>query len=100
MEMWIWRGRGVAQKEYRDLLAPCLAGANPALLRQIPGVAEGNFSAGGSRPVNNELCIDRVEDNDECTGLSQTEPLPEEISYPKIVNHGYAARSGGAADDR
>lgn len=79
------------------LLSPALAGANPALGRQMPGATEGGFSAGGLRPSSNALYIDGVDDNDEYTGLSRTELSPEAISDFQVVNHGYAAQSGGSA---
>ncbi|MGI8770831.1 MAG: carboxypeptidase regulatory-like domain-containing protein [Acidobacteriaceae bacterium] len=79
------------------LLAPTLTPANPALGRQVPATGEGGFSAGGLRPSSNALYIDGVDDNDEHTGLSRTELSPEAISDFQIVNHGYAAESGGAA---
>ncbi|HUV97576.1 MAG TPA: TonB-dependent receptor [Acidobacteriaceae bacterium] len=79
------------------LLSPALASANPALARQAPGLSESGFSTGGLRPSSNALYIDGVDDNDEYTGLSRTELSPEAISDFQIVNHGYAAQSGGAA---
>lgn len=80
------------------LLAPSLGSANPALGAQSPAVAgEGGFSAGGLRPSSNALYIDGVDDNDEYTGLSRTELSPEAISDFQLVNHGYAAQSGGSA---
>ncbi len=79
------------------LLAPALASANPAYGRQAPAAGEGGFSAAGLRPSSNALYIDGVEDNDEYTGLSRTELSPESISDFQVVNHGYAAESGGAA---
>lgn len=78
-------------------LAPALATANPAFARQSPSAAEGGFSAGGLRPSSNALYIDGVDDNDEYTGLSRTELSPEAISDFQVVNHGYAAQSGGSA---
>lgn len=79
------------------LLAPAIAAANPALARQTPGAEASGFSAGGLRPTSNALYIDGVDDNDEYTGLSRTELSPEAISDFQIVNHGYAAQSGGSA---
>ena len=79
------------------LLAPAIAAANPALARQTPGAETGGFSAGGLRPTSNALYIDGTDDNDEYTGLSRTELSPEAISDFQIVNHGYAAQSGGSA---
>jgi hypothetical protein len=79
------------------LLSPALATANPAPSRQTPGTSEGGFSTGGLRATSNALYIDGVDDDDEYTGLSRTELSPEAISDFQIVNHGYAAESGGAA---
>lgn len=80
------------------LLAPSLGLANPALGIQAPAAAgEGGFSAGGLRPSSNALYIDGVDDNNEYTGLSRTELSPEAISDFQVVNHGYAAQSGGSA---
>lgn len=79
------------------LLAPAVAAANPALARQQPGTAESGLSVGGLRPSSNALDIDGVDDNDEFTGLSRTELSPEAISDFQIVNHGYAAQSGGSS---
>lgn len=79
------------------LLSPALAEANRAITHQMAGAPQGGFSAGGLRPGSNALFIDGVEDNDEYTGLSRTELSPEAISDFQLVNHGYAAQSGGAA---
>ncbi len=80
------------------LLVPSLGSANPALGVQAPAAAsEGGFSAGGLRPSSNALYIDGVDDNDEYTGLSRTDLSPEAISDFQVVNHGYAAQSGGSA---
>jgi hypothetical protein len=80
------------------LLAPSLGAANPALSVQSPAAAgEGGFSAGGLRPSSNALYIDGADDNDEYTGLSRTALSPEAISDFQVVNHGYAAQSGGSA---
>ena len=80
------------------LLTPALGAANPAPSVQAPATAgEGGFSAGGLRPSSNALYIDGVDDNDEYTGLSRTELSPEAISDFQVVNHGYAAESGGSA---
>jgi hypothetical protein len=78
------------------LLAPAVGAANPALARHEPA-AESGFSAGGLRPFSNALNIDGADNNDEFTGLSRTELSPEAISDFQIVNHGYAAQSGGSA---
>ncbi|HEY6844779.1 MAG TPA: carboxypeptidase regulatory-like domain-containing protein [Terracidiphilus sp.] len=80
------------------LLTPALGAANPALsVRGTAAATEGGFSAGGLRPSSNALNIDGVDDNDEYTGLSRTELSPEAISDFQVVNHGYAAESGGSA---
>jgi hypothetical protein len=80
------------------LLAPSLGSANPALGVVSPALqGEGGFSAGGLRPSSNAVYIDGVDDNDEYTGLSRTELSPEAISDFQLVNHGYAAQSGGSA---
>lgn len=80
------------------LLAPSLGSANPAFAVQAPATAgEGGFSSGGLRPSSNALNIDGVDDDDEFTGLSRTELSPEAISDFQVINHGYAAQSGGSA---
>ena len=79
------------------LLSPAVAAANPAVSRHSPGTAASGFSTGGLRPSSNALYIDGTDDNDEYTGLSRTELSPEAISDFQIVNHGYAAQSGGSA---
>jgi hypothetical protein len=79
------------------LLSPSLVAANPAFA-QLTAPAESNgFAAGGLRPSSNAVFIDGVEDDDEYTGMSRTELSPEAISDFQVVNHGYEARSGGAA---
>ena len=90
----------IASRNYLSftLLAPALAPSNPAQGQQSSSSAgEGGFSAGGLRPSSNALYIDGVDDNDEYTGLSRTELSSEAISDFQIVNHGYAAESGGSA---
>jgi hypothetical protein len=79
------------------LLSPQVAAANPALQQQ--GIAPGtvSFSFGGLRPGSNTVYLDEVNDNDEYTGGSRTQLSPEAISDFQIVNHGFAAESGGAA---
>lgn len=79
------------------LLSPALAAANPAFAQHASVAGEGGFSAGGLRPSSNALYIDGVEDSDEYTGLSRTELSAEAISDFQVVNHGYAAQSGGSA---
>lgn len=79
------------------LLAPQIAPANPAIAQQTQSRVTGGFSFGGIRPNSNAVYIDGVDDNDEYTGSSRTELSPEAISDFQIVNHGFAAESGGAA---
>lgn len=79
------------------LLAPQVAAANPALSQTgaVPG--GGSFSFGGLRPGSNAIYLDGVNDNDEYSGGSRTQLSPEAISDFQIVNHGFAAQSGGGA---
>ena len=79
------------------LLAPQIAPANPAIAQQTLTQGNSGFSFGGLRPNSNAVYIDGVDDDDEYTGASRTELSPEAISDFQIVNHGYAAQSGGAA---
>lgn len=79
------------------LLSPAVAAENPAVSSHAPGAEASGFSSGGLRPSSNALYIDGTDDNDEYTGLSRTELSPEAISDFQIVNHGYAAQSGGSA---
>ena len=79
------------------LLAPQVASANPALARQTGLPASGGFSFGGMRPGSNAVYLDGVDDDDEYSGGSRTELSPEAISDFQIVNHGFAAESGGGA---
>jgi hypothetical protein len=79
------------------LLAPQVAPGNPAIMQQTLAPAVSAFSFGGLRPGSNAVYIDGVDDNDEYTGASRTELSPEAISDFQIVNHGFAAESGGAA---
>lgn len=79
------------------LLSPAVAAENPAASRHTPGAEASGFSAGGLRPSSNALYLDGTDDDDEYTGLSRTELSPEAISDFQIVNHGYAAQSGGSA---
>lgn len=78
-------------------LSPEAAPANPALSQLSLAPADTGFSFGGLRPGSNAVQIDGVEDDDEYTGGSRTELSPEAISDFQIVNHGFAAQSGGAA---
>lgn len=79
------------------LLSPQVATANPALQQQGSAVSGGTFSFGGLRPGSNAIYLDGVNDNDEFTGSSRTQLSPEAISDFQIVNHGFAAQSGGGA---
>ncbi|GGG73200.1 TonB-dependent receptor [Edaphobacter dinghuensis] len=79
------------------LLSPQAAPANPALQQQGGTASGGNFSFGGLRPGSNAIYLDGVNDNDEFTGSSRTQLSPEAISDFQIVNHGFAAQSGGGA---
>lgn len=79
------------------LLSPQVAPANPALFQNSPVVAGGSFSFGGLRPGSNAVYLDEVNDNDEYSGGSRTQLSPEAISDFQIVNHGFAAQSGGGA---
>ena len=78
------------------LLAPQVMPANPALTQQTAGQG-GGFSFGGLRPGSNAVYLDGVDDDDEYSGGSRTELSPEAISDFQIVNHGFAAESGGGA---
>ena len=77
------------------LLSPQVAAANPALQQQGLSQISGSFSFGGLRPGSNAVYIDDVNDNDEYSGGSRTQLSPEAISDFQIVNHGFAAESGG-----
>ena len=79
------------------LLAPQVTAANPAIAQQTLSGGEGGFSFGGLRPSSNAVYIDGASDNDEFTGASRTELSPEAINDFQIVNHGFAAQSGGAS---
>ncbi len=79
------------------LLSPQVAAANPALQQQGTTPSGGTFSFGGLRPGSNAIYLDGVNDNDEYTGSSRTQLSPEAISDFQIVNHGFAAQSGGGA---
>jgi hypothetical protein len=78
------------------LLAPQVAAANPALQQGLTP-SGGSFSFGGLRPGSNAIYLDGVNDNDEYSGSSRTQLSPEAISDFQIVNHGFAAQSGGGA---
>jgi len=79
------------------LLSPQVAAANPALLQQGVTTSGGGFSFGGLRPGSNAIYLDEVNDNDEYSGGSRTQLSPEAISDFQIVNHGFAAQSGGGS---
>lgn len=79
------------------LLSPQVATANPALQQQGLTASGVSFSFGGLRPGSNAIYLDEVNDNDEYTGGSRTQLSPEAISDFQIVNHGFAAQSGGGA---
>jgi outer membrane receptor protein involved in Fe transport len=79
------------------LLSPQVAPANPVLSQGTPSQGNGSFSFGGIRPGSNAVSIDGVNDDDEFSGGSRTQLSPEAISDFQIVNHGFAAQSGGAS---
>lgn len=79
------------------LLSPQVAAANPALQQQGLTASGVGFSFGGLRPGSNAIYLDGVNDNDEYAGSSRTQLSPEAISDFQIVNHGFAAQSGGGA---
>jgi len=79
------------------LLAPQVSAANPALQQQGLAQSGGSFSFGGLRPGSNAVYLDDVNDDDEFSGGSRTQLSPEAISDFQIVNHGFAAESGGGA---
>ena len=79
------------------LLAPQVAAANPAFSQTGAVSGGGSFSFGGLRPGSNAIYLDAVNDNDEYSGGSRTQLSPEAISDFQIVNHGFAAESGGGA---
>jgi outer membrane receptor protein involved in Fe transport len=79
------------------LLTPQVAAANPALLQQGLAQSGGSFSFGGLRPGSNAVYLDDVNDDDEFAGGSRTQLSPEAISDFQIVNHGFAAETGGGA---
>ncbi|MDP9051194.1 MAG: carboxypeptidase regulatory-like domain-containing protein [Acidobacteriota bacterium] len=79
------------------LLSPQAAAANPALPQGGSAQSTGSFSFGGLRPGSNAVYLDGVNDDDEYSGGSRTQLSPEAISDFQIVNHGFAAESGGGA---
>ncbi len=78
-------------------LSPQAAPANPVYAAGTLSGSGGGFGFGGLRPSSNAVRIDGVNDDDEYTGTSRTQLSPEAISDFQIVNHGFAAESGGAA---
>ncbi|MGI4830295.1 MAG: carboxypeptidase-like regulatory domain-containing protein [Janthinobacterium lividum] len=78
-------------------LSPQAAPANPAYSASTLDQSSGGFGFGGLRPSSNAVRIDGVGDDDEYAGTSRTQLSPEAISDFQIVNHGFAAQSGGAA---
>ena len=79
------------------MLSPQVAPANPVLFQKGLVQSGGSFSFGGLRPASNSIYLDQVNDNDEFSGDSRTQLSPEAISDFQIVNHGFAAQSGGGA---
>ncbi len=79
------------------LLSPQTTPANPVLSQRTTSQGNGGFGFGGLRPSSNAVHIDGVSDDDEFTGSSRTQLSPEAINDFQIVNHGFAAESGGAA---
>jgi len=79
------------------LLSPQVAAANRALLQQGLTQSTGSFSFGGLRPGSNAVYLDDVNDDDEYSGGSRTQLSPEAINDFQIINHGFAAQSGGGA---
>jgi hypothetical protein len=79
------------------LLAPGVAPANANLSQNSPALAGSGFSFGGLRPRSNALYIDGTDNNDEFTGATRTEISLEDVQEFQVVNHGFAAESGGAA---
>lgn len=78
-------------------LSPQATPANPAIAQQTGSQANVAFCFGGLRPSSNAIRIDGVSDDDEYLGSSRIQLSPEAISDFQIVNHGFAAESGGAA---
>ena len=78
-------------------LSPQATPANPAIAQQTGNQTSAAFGFGGLRPTSNSIRIDGVSDDDEYLGSSRTQLSPEAISDFQIVNHGFAAESGGGA---
>ncbi len=79
------------------LLSPQATPSNPVFSQQSLAQSSGGFGFGGLRPSSNSVHLDGVSDDDEFTGGSRTQLSPEAISDFQIVNHGFAAESGGGA---
>ena len=79
------------------LLAPGVAGSNPASSQNAPALSGGGFSFGGLRPRSNAIFIDGTSNNDEFTGSNRTEISLEDVQEFEVVNHGFTAESGGAS---
>ena len=78
-------------------LSPQATPANPAIGQQTGTQTNVDFGFGGLRPSSNAIRINGVSDDDEYLGSSRPQLSPEAISDFQIVNHGFAAESGGAA---
>lgn len=78
-------------------LAPQVAPMNPALAEEELAPESAGFSFGGLRPGSNAVYLDSTNDNDEYRGGSRTQLSPEAINDFQIVNHGFAAESGGGS---
>ena len=79
------------------LLAPGVAASNPASSQNAPSLSGSGFSFGGLRPRSNAIFIDGASNNDEFTGSNRTEISLEDVQEFQVVNHGFAAESGGTA---
>jgi hypothetical protein len=79
------------------LLAPGVSASNAASSQNTPSLSGGGFSFGGLRPRSNAIFIDGASNNDEFTGSNRTEISLEDVQEFQVVNHGFAAESGGAA---
>src|SRR6266851_5640130 len=79
------------------LLAPGVSASNAASSQSTPSLSGSGFSFGGLRPRSNAIFIDGASNNDEFTGSNRTEISLEDVQEFQVVNHGFAAESGGAA---
>lgn len=89
----------VQSRNYQNfiLLAPGITPANrPGGNSSVSAPASG-FSIGGLRPRSNAIYLDGSSNNDEFTGGNRTEISLEDVQEFQVVNHGFAAESGGAA---